>query len=129
MKAKAIVTEALRLTAHTNAAGMVDLNRESRYYGLAPAYLTILQTELAQVQGAATPEPVENLEQELAADDGTAMRVLPAGLAMYFALIDRDSDQYNHFAGDYYDRLLPAARPDAFPLTDAYGAAGDPTMQ
>lgn len=129
MQAKAIVEQALRLTAHVNAAGAVEPGRESRYYGLAPAMLTILLTELAQVTGADAPQPLQSLTQELPVDDGTAQRVLPAGLAMYFALTDRDADQYNHFSQLYYDRLLPSARPDSFPLTDVYGAAGDPTMQ
>lgn len=129
MQAKKIVEEALRLTAHTNAAGAVELNRESRYSGLALACLNILLTELAQTQGAGAPEPLQSLNQELAVDGGLAMRVMPAGLAMYFALADRDGDQYNHYSRAYYDRLLPSARPESFPLTDAYGAAGDPTMQ
>lgn len=130
MTAKTIADAALALMAHANSAGAVDENRESRYYGLAPAYITVLQDELALALNMdAVPQPVTNLSQTLEVDGDSAARVMPAGLAMHFALIDRDADKYNYFTELYYGRLLPSVKPDESQLTDAYSVAGDPTMQ
>lgn len=121
---------ALSLMAYVNSAGAVDENREARYYGLAPAYITVIQDELAAALNmSAVPRPVTELSQVLEVDDDSAARVMPAGLAMCFSLVDREPDKYNYFTDLYYGRLLPSVKPDETQLTDAYSAAGDPTMQ
>jgi hypothetical protein len=127
--AKTVTDAALRLAGHVGAAGAVDENRESRYIGLAPAYLTLLQGELALRENAAPPPPVEGPDDALAVSDADALRVLPAGLAMYFALVDRDTELYNHFAKIYYGGLLPATRAPETQLADYYGVLQDPTLR
>jgi hypothetical protein len=130
MTAKTIVDKALLMLSHGNMAGVVDENRESRYYGLAPAYLTLLQYEIASLANLpAVNMQVSSLDKELALDGDTALRLMPAGLAMYFALIDRDDACYNHFSKLYYESLVPSVRPDEVKLEDTYGVSGDPTMR
>lgn len=130
MKGKAIVFTALRALNHTNGSGAVDENRESRYFGIAPAFLTLLQNEIAARRGdAQTPAPLASLADDLALDDDTAARVLPAGLAMLFALADRDGDVYNHFSQLYYGSLLPSVQPGEVLLADSYGVRNDGTFQ
>lgn len=130
MTAKIVVDQALRLLTHVNAAGAVDENREARYYGVAPGYLTLLQYEVAALQNRpAQGMAVNTLGDSLALDDDTALRLLPAGLAMYFALADRDDAAYNHFSKLYYGELVPSIKPGEVFLTDYYGARCDPTMR
>lgn len=129
LRAKNIVDSALSLLGHFNVAGGIDENRELRYYGAAPAILTALQTELAARLGVELPAPVTDLSQELSLDDETATRVMVPGLAMHIALIDRDSDRYNHYSQLYYGNLIASLKPDETFLNDYYGAAGDPTMR
>jgi hypothetical protein len=130
MTAKVIVDKALVMLSHVNMAGAVDENRESRYYGLAPAYLTLLQYEIASLQNRpAVNMQVTDLVEPLAIDDDTALRMMPAGLAMYFALIDRDDACYNHFSSLYYESLIPSVKPDEIFIEDYYGVRADPTFR
>jgi len=130
MTAKTIVDKALAMLAHVNTSGAVDQNRESRYYGIAPAYLTLLQYEIASLQNIpAYNIQLTSLAQPLAIDDDTALRIMPAGLAMYFALIDRDDALYNHFSKLYYESLIPSIKPDEVKINDYYGVLTDPTMR
>jgi hypothetical protein len=55
--------------------------------------------------------------------------VLPFGLAMYFAVIDRDSELYNHFSQLYYGTLLPSIKTDETAIQDYYGVMSDRTLQ
>lgn len=129
VQAKYVISAALKLTAHANESGDVDESRESRYYGLAPAYLTLLQSELALCENLPVPSPVTGPDDTLAVSDETAVKTLPAGLAMYFALIDRDSELYNHFSRIYYSSLMPSARAAETTLNDVYGVLQDPSFQ
>lgn len=121
---KTAVTAALRLLGHGNGYGCVDENREARYFGLAPSYLNVLCAEIAAAEGAQGGD-VAGLDSELPISDDSARRVLPFGLAMYFAVIDRESDLYNHFSSVYYGTLLPSVRAPEADLTDAYGVLQD----
>lgn len=127
--AKNVADLALKLIGRVNAAGAVDENRESRYYGMAPAYLTVLQTELAELENTDAPRPVADLSQMLSVSDETALKVMPAGLAMYFSLIDRDSELYNHFSQVYYGSFIPQIKPDENELEDYYGVLDDDSMR
>jgi hypothetical protein len=68
--------------------------------------------------------PIIDLEQDLGLDD-VAVRLLPAGLVMYFALIDHDTALYNHYAQLYYERLLPQIKLDEILLEDYYCLRSD----
>jgi hypothetical protein len=129
VKAKEVVDAALRLICHVGDMGAIDKNREARFYGVAPAYLTILQYELAEYENAPMPLPVAELSAELELSDETALKVMPAGLAMYFALIDRDATLYNHFQSSYYDSLAPSIKAAEVQLKDCYLSPGDPMMR
>jgi hypothetical protein len=129
VKAKEVVDMALRLVCHVGEMGAIDKNREGRYYGVAPSYLTVLQYELAEYENAPQPLPVTNLTQELELSDETALKVMPVGLAMYFALIDRDAALYNHFQSSYYGSFAPSIKAAEVPLAECYLASGDPMMR
>lgn len=129
MTAKTIADAALQLLSHVNQAGSVDETRESRYYGLAPAYLTLLQYEIAALQNLpAVNMQVTGPDAVLSIDDDTALRLMPTGLAMYYALIDGDEACYSHFSKLYYEGLLPSLKPDESKIIDYYGVTSDPTM-
>jgi hypothetical protein len=129
VKANEVVDAALRLICHVGEMGAIDKNREGRYYGVAPSYLTVLQYELAEYENAPQPLPVSSLSQELGLSDETALKVMPVGLAMYFALIDRDAALYNHFSNSYYGELAPSIKAAETPLTECYLEHGDPMMR
>jgi hypothetical protein len=129
VKAKDVAEAALKLICHVNDMGAVDRNKESRYYGVAPAYLTLLQYELAEFEGAPQPLPISELLQDIGLSDETALKVMPAGLAMYFALIDRDAELYNHFSQSYYVTLIPAIKVAEVPLQECYIHPGDPMLR
>lgn len=120
---------ALKLISHVGEMGVIDKNRESRYYGVAPAYLTVLQYELAEHENAPAPLAVTSLTQELDISDETALKVMPVGLAMYFALIDRDAALYNHFKSSYYGSFAPSVKAAETPLAERYLMPGDPMMR
>jgi hypothetical protein len=127
---KAVTLEALRLLARAGDDGAVDESRQARCLGLAPSYLTLIQYETASMRNLPAQDlAVASLDEELKVDDDTAARIMPAGLAMYFALIDGDSACYNHFAKLYYETLLPSLKPDECALGDHYGVLADPTMR
>lgn len=129
VKAKEIADAALKLLCHVGNFGTVDKNRESRYLGLAPSYLTVLQYEIAEYENVPQPLPIENLEQEIDLSDKTALKVMPAGLAMYFALIDRDAEMYNHFSSLYYEKLLPTVKTSEVSIRECYLSPNDPMMR
>lgn len=130
MKAKEIADRALVLLGHVNAAGGLDENREARYYGMAPALLTALQSELSALAGLQPPSaPITDLSQEISLDEALAGRILPAGMVMLFALCEHDSDRYNHYSKLYYGTLLPSVTLGEVPLQDIYGFRGDPELQ
>lgn len=129
VKAKEVVDAALRLVCHVGDLGAVDKNREGRYYGVAPSYLTVLQYELAEYENAPSPMPVTSLMQELEVSDQTALKVMPVGLAMFFALIDRDAALYNHFSNSYYGSLAPSIKAAEVTLTEFYLSPNDPMMR
>lgn len=130
MTAKEITAMALELLSRVGQSGSLDETRQSRYYGIAPAYLTLMQYEIASLKNLpATGMQVADIDAQLKIDDDTAARVMPSGLAMYFALTDGDAACYDHFAKLYYNFLLPSLKPDECGLTDYYGVAGDPTMR
>lgn len=129
VKAKEVADAALRLIFHVGEMGAIDKNKESRYYSVAPAYLTVLQYELADYENAPQPQPVADLSQEIALSDETALKVMPVGLAMYFSLIDRDAALYNHFSGCYYGSLVPSVKAAEVRLGECYLSAGDVMMR
>jgi hypothetical protein len=127
--AKEVVEIALGLAGHVGAAGTIDKNREARCYGVAPSFLTMLQCELAAYENAPVPQPVGSLSQLIELSDETARKVLPAGLAMYFALLDRDAVLYNHFKSCYYGSLAPSVKAAETTLAECYLTPGDPMMR
>lgn len=129
VKAKEVADAALRLICHVGEMGAIDKNREGRYYGVAPSYLTVLQYELAEFENAPPPMAVTNLSQELDISDEDALKVMPVGLAMYFSLIDRDAELYNHFSSSYYGSLLPSIKNAEVPLGECYLSPGDDMMK
>lgn len=129
VKAKEVVDAALRFIGHVGEQGAIDRNREARFYSVAPTYLTMLQFELAQFENAPMPLPVSDLAQQLELSDETALKVMPAGLAMYFALLDRDAELYNHFQGSYYGSLAPSVKAGETRLAECYLSPGDPMMR
>lgn len=123
------VTAALRLTGRVNPYGTADENSDSLYFGVAPSYLTILVSEIAAAEGSGPAmQNVSDLETALCISDDSALRVLPLGLAMYFSVIDRDDDMYNHFSQLYYGSLLPSIKAPEQKITDYYGVLKDPGL-
>jgi len=129
MKAIEAVKAALIMAAHLNISGAIDESRQSRYYGTAAAYLNVLQYEISSYCNLPPPVPISDLEQDLGLDNEVAARLLPAGLVMYFALIDRDTALYNHYAELYYERLLPQIKLDEILLEDYYCMRSDNSFQ
>jgi hypothetical protein len=128
--AKDAVISALKLMGNVNSYGVVDENSCSKYFGVAPAYLNILVREIATAENAqVVPSNVQGLDAVLDISDDSAARVLPFGLAMYFAVIDRDSELYNHFSQLYYGTLLPSIKADETAIQDYYGVISDRTLQ
>lgn len=119
---------ALALLFHTDSNGNADQSAYAKYYGSAPAFLTALQYELAEKENA-VPAMVNDLTQALVICEDSALRVMPCGLAMYFALAEHDADLYNHFSQVYYGTLVPSIKPCEAAIFDAYEVAGDPTMR
>ncbi|MDR3643924.1 MAG: hypothetical protein P4M02_02480, partial [Clostridia bacterium] len=104
----------------------VDENAEGKYLGLAPAYLSILCGEIGQAEGSFGAVPaVTDLGAALPVSDDSAQRVLPAGLAMYFSVADRETELYNYFSSLYYGTLLPGVRAPEAAITDYYGVLRD----
>lgn len=130
VRAKDAVDAALILMGHVNELGAVDESREARYFGAAPAYLNILCGEIAGAEGNNTPvNPINDLEQELDIGEDAAKRVLPPGLAMYFAVLDRDSALYGFFSQLYYQKMLPSLKTGEAVIEDSYGVLKDGTFQ
>lgn len=127
---KQVTDAALKLLGHVNNRGMVDENREAKYYALAPAYVTELQADLLIAEnytGDAVP-PLVSLTDSLTISDDTANRVLPSGLAMKFALLDSDSDKLNYYSQMYSNKLSTVVPADDA-ITDYYGALSDSDFQ
>lgn len=128
---KQVTEQALSLIGHVNSQGAVDWNREAKYAKIAPAYLTQLQYEIMQHENSSvTPAPVTDLDADLLILDSNALRVMPSGLAMYFSLVDHDTDNYNHYSAEYHDNLIPqiqSASDDI--ITDYYGVTTDSSFQ
>jgi hypothetical protein len=129
VKAKDVVDAALRLISHVSETGAVSKNREARYFGVATSYLTVLQYELAGYERVPEPMPVTSLEQTLDLSDKTALEIMPVGLAMYFSLIDRDAELYNHFQSSYYGCLIPSIRSAEVPIKECYLSPDDLMMR
>jgi hypothetical protein len=129
ISAKDVVDAALKLLSHVNAAGVIDQAKEARFYGMAPAYLTVLTYELAGCEGVTGIVPVTSLNQQLTLSDETALKALPAGLAMYFSLAERDSVLYNHFSKVYYESFMPSVKSGETEIEDYYGVKCDPTFR
>jgi hypothetical protein len=134
--AKDAVISALKLMGIVNSYGVVDENGCSKYFGVAPAYLNILVREIATAENTqaiqalqAVSSNIQGLDSVLDISDDSATRVLPFGLAMYFAVIDRDSELYNHFSQLYYGTLLPSVKADEVIIQDYYGVTSDRTLQ
>lgn len=126
--AKEVTDEALKLVFHVTETGVLDKTSEARYRGAAPAYLTVLQYELAALENQPFSQPVESLCDVIALTDKTAREIMPVGLAMYFALLDRDSELYNHFAELYHSRLARSVTPGEVKLRECYLKSSDPMM-
>jgi hypothetical protein len=128
--AKDAVISALRLMGIVNSYGVVERTGCSKYFGVAPAFINILVHEIAAAENAqAAPSEVRLIEDALEISDDSAARVLPFGLAMYFAVIDRDSELVNHFSQLYYGTLYPSIRADETAIQDYYGVMRDPTLK
>lgn len=127
--AKEVIDSALRLIFHVTEGGAVDKNREAIYRGAAIAYLTVLQYELADLENQPFSQPVKAPDDVIALTDKTAREIMPVGLAMYFALLDRDSELYNHFAELYHSRLAGSVTPGEVRLHECYLKSSDPMMR
>lgn len=127
--ARDVINAALMLTGHVNQTGSIDFNREMRYFGVAPSYLTILVNEIANAENLGVPaQTVNTVDDLLIISDQSARKVLPVGLAMYFSALDGDNDLYNHYSQLYYGNLLPSVNPGETTLCDSYGATRDPDL-
>lgn len=126
--AKEVTDSALNLVFHVTEGGALDRTREARYRGVAPSYLTVLQYELAGLENQPFSQPVTTLDDVISLTDKTAREIMPVGLAMYFALLDRDSELYNHFAEIYHSRLTPSVSPGEVKLRECYLKSNDPMM-
>lgn len=106
--AKQVTDIAVTKLAHVNAAGAADETRAARYYGMAVPLLAELQAQLCRDENPfeAVTAPV-SMDSVLSLSDANAQRVLPTGLAMGFALADRDILGYNALAQEYYQARLP----------------------
>lgn len=124
--AKNAACDALRLMGRMNAFGVVDENKESKYFSAAVSYLNLVCADICRAAGGALALPLADLGDLLPIPDDSAHRVAPIGLAMYFSILDRDSELYNFFSTVYYGSLLPSVQADETPLTDFYGVAQDP---
>jgi hypothetical protein len=128
--AKQVAECALKLLGHVGGAGAVDENEQSKYYGLAPAYISVLQYELSLMENQASlPEPVMDLDTELSVSDSTALKIMPAGLAMYFALIDCDTASYSHFSQLYYGSFTQSIKPAETAIQDYYMLSSDTALR
>lgn len=128
--AKDAVISALKLMGTINSYGVVDENNCLKYLGVAPAYINILVLEIALAENAlVTPTTIQGLDSSLGISEDSATRILPFGLAMYFAVIDRDSEMYNHFSQLYYGTLLPSIKADETAIQDFYGIMSDTTFK
>lgn len=128
---KQLADEALRMLGYTGQSGGADVDeaRAARFYAMAPACLTQLQAEAARALGQPAPAPARTLDSVPALDAGAAWLILPAGLAMHFAMAARDDTAYQHYAHLFYTELLPTLAGEEMQPRDVYGARGDPTMQ
>lgn len=127
--AKEVADEALKLIFHVGEDGNISAEKEAKLYAAAPAYLTVLQLELAQCENKEVNSAVSALSDVLAVSDETALKVMPCGLAMYFALISRESELYNHFSSVYYTKLLPGVKAAEIKITDCYLSPNDIMMR
>lgn len=120
---------ALKLLGHVNEQGSIDENRETKYYGAAAAYANLLQGDLLRREGADAAAPLSGLDDALSVSDPTAQDVLPYGLAMMFAQLDGDADNYNALAAEYYGNRVPMIAADPPDSEDYYGVLDDPYFQ
>lgn len=80
--------------------GTVDYNKSADYSSKAPRIMTILQLELANIEGIDLLSPeITDLENDvLEVSDYAALRVLPYGMAYHFIGID---DSNTALASEY----------------------------
>lgn len=128
---KPLADEALRLLGYAwpDGGAQADEARAGRFYAMAPACLTQLQNEAARALGLPEPMPVRTLDGTPSLEAGEAWHILPAGLAMHFAMAARDDVAYSHYSRLFYTELLPGLAADEMLPRDAYGVRGDPTMR
>lgn len=125
--AKDITRAALKLLGKVNQKGAVEENKQSVYFGLAPAYLTQIQYEIAVAENKemSALTPVTGLDSVLMIDDVDAQNVAPSGLAYLFASYDHDADMYAVHSQNYHNNLLPSIKPAEVDFDDYYGVRLD----
>lgn len=90
------------------------------YARRAPAVIGVLQKELAFYEGVTVTGEIEDLDDALQLSDDTASRVLPYGIAAYFALADKNGDMYNDYSY-MYRALCRTIRHSEADTEDEYG--------
>lgn len=128
LKVKDIAEYALKLINHIDSDGNIDEETDAKYLNVAPAYLTVLQLEVAEKINQEDIEPLTSLDDVISLDDETAIKTLPFGLAMYFALMERDGELYNHFNSCFYNQVLCSLKNDEATIEEVYLSSDDPMM-
>ena len=115
MKARNVFERAMLLYGVTDYRGGVDQTRAEPYAQRALAAISAIQDEIYMIEhsdGTYTiPDPITDLDDELAISDESAMVVMVYGLIMYFAEWDRDSFAYNTYNVEYTNRMQAINRP------------------
>lgn len=145
---KDVTLDALKLLGHGNRFGMVDENREARFFGAAVSYANRIQNEILMRENyyrndnpaaftdngdgtyTALPRPsISAITDTFVCSDDSVDRVVPTGMAVLFAALDGDTDNYSRLAQEYYGNLLPTVVAADEPIEDYYGTESDPDFQ
>lgn len=121
-----VAYKALKLIGHIDEKGNIDDSKEGRYLSVCPEYIEILEKLAADRMKIELSDELKDIESELQIEKSVALKVLPTGLAMYFSLMDRDSELYNHFKECFYNDSLKSLKPDETPIFECYIKKNDP---
>lgn len=107
MTVKDVTMTTLKMMGYVNNFGMVDENKNSKYFRLAPSFLNLIQQEIARAEGIAAPAELHSTTDIISVSESSASTAAPAALAMYFAQMEQDNVAYSFWAQQYYNNLLP----------------------
>lgn len=109
----------LALLDEVDESGDIDEADTASYAGKAPMLITILQRELAKLEGIQLTGRIESLSDTLEISDETAEKVLPYGLAAGFALADNNEEFYKGYTFQY-EKLKKTITSDEEEIHDNY---------